>query len=72
MVFKGAKLIVVKRSWIVLAAMLPVYWHAIAAGAAEYFRWVDDKGKGIELITFLDQFLKEMIGPDFSLKNASR
>ena len=35
---------VVKRSWIVLAAMLPVYGHALPAGAAEYFRWVDDKG----------------------------
>jgi CyaY protein len=51
-------------------------WLAIAArGTAYHFnldgdRWIDDKGKGIELFAFLGQFLREMIGGDFRLKSA--
>lgn len=47
-------------------------WLALAAlGTAYHFnydeklgQWIDDKGKGIELMAFMRKFLKEKIGAD--------
>lgn len=55
-------------------------WLALASrGTAYHFnfdessnRWVDDKGKGIELLTFLENFLKEMTGVDLPLARSTR
>ena len=49
-------------------------WMAVASrGIAFHFdydsagaRWVDDKGKGIELYAYLEQFLSERIGRPFA------
>jgi CyaY protein len=48
-------------------------WLAIAArGTAYHFslegdRWIDDKGREIELLSFLAVFLQEMIGSEIRL-----
>jgi CyaY protein len=50
-------------------------WLAVAArGIALHFvwdaagrRWMDDKGKGIEVFAYLEQFLKEQTGQAFKL-----
>lgn len=50
-------------------------WLAIAArGTAYHFsydqaksRWLDDKGRGIELIGFLEGYFKETVSDDFAI-----
>jgi CyaY protein len=53
-------------------------WLALASrGTAYHFNfdensksWIDDKGKGIELLSFLEKFLNEMTGIDFTLQRS--
>ncbi|HAR42959.1 MAG TPA: hypothetical protein DCS07_10080 [Bdellovibrionales bacterium] len=50
-------------------------WMALASkGVAVHFiqepatgRWLDDKGKGIELISYLQQFLREQVNLDLQI-----
>lgn len=65
------------RSKCILSAQPSVrqLWLALAAqGTAHHFNfdaasgcWIDDKGKGLELLSFLEKFLKEKTGVAFAL-----
>jgi CyaY protein len=63
------------RSRCILSAQPSVrqLWLALAAkGTAHHFnwdgtRWLDDKGKGIELLSFLEGYFRELTGQEFSL-----
>lgn len=63
------------RSRCILSAQPSVrqLWLALAAkGTAHHFiwdgaRWLDDKGKGIELLSFLESYFKELTAQDFRL-----
>ncbi len=65
------------RSRCILSAQPSVkqLWLAVASrGTAYHFnwdattkRWMDDKGKGIELLSFLRTFLKEQTGQEIAL-----
>lgn len=64
------------RSRCILSAQPSVrqLWLALAArGTAYHFnwngtQWVDDKGKGIELLSFLEGYFRELTGQDYSLR----
>ena len=66
------------RSRCILSAQPSVrqLWVALAAlGTAHHFnfdqksgRWIDDKGKGIELLSYMKKFLKEKTGLDLDLE----
>lgn len=53
----------VRQLWLAVASRgIAFHFNYDAAGN----RWVDDKGKGIELLSYLSGFLKESTGLDFS------
>lgn len=52
----------VRQLWLALASRGTAYhfnWNAASSV------WVDDKGRGIELMSFLEGYLKEVTGEDF-------
>ncbi len=54
----------VRQLWLALAAIGTAY-HFNYDDSTE--KWVDDKGRGVELISFLRGFLKEKTGLDLAL-----
>lgn len=56
----------VRQLWLALAAKGTAY-HFIWDGS----HWNDDKGKGIELLAFLESYFGEMTGRAFRLKEGS-
>ena len=52
----------VKQLWLALAAKGTAYHfnYDLARGA-----WLDDKGRGVELVSFLETYLKEATGLEF-------
>jgi CyaY protein len=64
------------RSRCILSAQPSVrqLWLALAArGTAYHFnwsgtQWIDDKGKGIELLSFLEGYFQEMTGHSIALR----
>jgi CyaY protein len=55
----------VRQLWLALAAKGTAYHFNFDAAVR---RWVDDKGKGIELIEFLQGFFRKEIGLDLQVK----
>lgn len=68
------------RSRCILSAQPSVrqLWLALAAkGTAHHFnwdgaKWIDDKGKGIELLSFLESYFRELTGRDFCLSPSGK
>ena len=54
----------IRQLWLALASRGTAYhfnWNASSQ------QWVDDKGRGIELLSFLKTYFKEVTGLDFKL-----
>lgn len=49
----------VRQLWLALASRGTAYHFSLEEASG---RWIDDKGQNIELITFLERFLKESAG----------
>lgn len=52
----------VSQIWLALAARGTAYHFSYEDGTSQ---WKDDKGRGIELVSFLQEYLKEATGMDF-------
>jgi CyaY protein len=55
----------VRQLWLAIAAKGTAFHFNLSGSEATGWKWVDDKGKGIELLAFLASYLREEIGSDF-------
>src|SRR5947209_6071652 len=56
----------VRQIWLALAAKGTAYHFNLADAGTARERWMDDKGRDVELVSFLEGVLRERIGPEFS------
>jgi CyaY protein len=54
----------VRQLWLALASRGTAYHFNLDESTG---RWIDDKGKGIELVSFLEGFLKEAAGIEIKI-----
>ncbi len=57
----------VRQLWLAAASKGTAYHFNLEGSAAGGWKWIDDKGKGIELFSFLTPYFREAIGEDFAI-----
>lgn len=56
----------VKQLWLALASRGTAYHFNFDAKSQT---WIDDKGRNIELVSFIENFLKEVTGLEFKIRS---